>query len=188
MVGLHGKPQPVPTPEPRPGGQRLHHVEGRLQPGRLLGIDRKADPRRRRPFRQFSQPLGNRAHRPGALGKLEARVQGRKLDRKRIRAVDVPGAAAWPRMRADGGEGLGVAIEIPPRVARRHRRLAQHVEGKAQPRRVGGPGSSFFDGSSHDELASDDAHRGTHRFADHRLTGPRDKAAEETGEVPPGVA
>ena len=101
----------------------------------------------------------------GAIG----RMQRREFHRNAVRSL-----RAIARLRlADFADGVGVALEIAPRIRHRARALAQHVERVR--RRLAllhialAALQRFVDRAPHHELPAHDAHRLHHRRADHRL-------------------
>ena len=181
LVGLNRQAEPLPAGQFRVGEHRFDHVEGDLQPVRLLGIDAHADAGGLGPYRQIPDPRDQFADEPPTLGELEAGMQRRQLDRD-PRTVDESPSRA---LAADGGDGVLVGVEVALGVTPGMGRLAQHIVGMAIA--VGlvfaGAVESLVDGASHDELAAHDPHRLDHRLADHRFAASRDQPAQERSRI-----
>ena len=169
LIGLQSQAESVPAVQRRFAEHALEHLQLQLQALGLLRIDAQADApclgllgqglHARREFRQYAL----------ALRQLQARMQGRQLDRY-ARCGDLT-LARFLRP-ADGLDGAGVRIEVARGVLGRERGFTQHVVGIA----IGGvlavacPLQRITDRATHHELVAHDAHGLTHGLAHHRLT------------------
>jgi hypothetical protein len=177
QVSLDRQAQAVPAGRGLVAGDRLEHVQGRLKPVGLLGVDAEPDVRLAGQHRQMAQPGHQLVQQPVPLGHLVAGMERRQLDRD-------PGAldrSLAVGVAADGDDGVRVSLEVALGVFRRARGLAQHVEGMPIPLTllVAHPAERLGDRAPGDELMAEDAHGLGDRLADHRLAAPGHQVLEQ---------
>ena len=116
------------------------------------------------------------------LAGLEARMQGRQLDRQPRAAVQRVGVHGRerPRRLADGVDRGEVALEVNIGVLLRARRLAEHVVGEQVALRLVllGTLQRLANGAPEHELVAQHLHRLADGLADDRLAGAGDEALQ----------
>ena len=204
LVGLHREAEAAPARRVllHVGGQRVEHLERELQAVALLGVDRQVDVGCGGEVEQRNQAWHQFAHHAVALRVFVARVQCRQLDRDAV-ALRGGGVAALRRLRRDRADRAVVGREVAQRIAFGARAFAQHVERKAQRRRLAALRCSLVerlvDVAAEHELPPeqlDRAHGGRHHraraqpfeqarwFSDARQPafGQHDRAGRQRGE------
>ena len=175
-IGLHDDAEPVPTRKLWISQHRPDDAERQGQPVLFLRVDIEAHIRRAGLTGERSDHRHEFRHHPVFLRDLIARMQRRELHRNpRIVAHRAVGAG-----RGDGRHRIGIGAGIARRVARRHRRLTQHVVavGVALGLLRARAGQRVANGLSQNELPPHFLHRARHGRTDHRLTQTLDRAAQ----------
>ena len=181
LIGLDGEAESIPAGEVRGERQLLDEVEREFETIGFFGVDREADAGSPGMACEFEQARGQFAQHPIALRHLVARVQRRQLYRDARRLGDVP-VSGRP---ADRRDRVIVGREVARGIGRGARRLAEHVVGMPVAVALGLAGvlDRLLDRAPDDELAAEDAHRGGHRLAHHRLARAGDETAQSAAQV-----
>ena len=167
LVGLHGEPESVPPGQGiRPGGG-LEDVERQVEPIGLFGVHRERDVPCAGAFGKLDEARDQLGQHPLALHHFVARMQRRELHRDARPRKRIAGRCA----SADSVDCVTIGVEIPVRVSRGARRLAQHVERVPVAFRflLACTLQGLVDRAPHHELTSHDPHGMNRRLPDHGL-------------------
>ena len=156
LIGLNRQSKAIPALGDRIGQHGCNDIQRDLQPVGFFSVDGEVEVVVLGHLRQFAQLRQEFvAHAPAVDG-LIARMQRGKLHRntRTVRQLLVTGGLA------DGGNRLGIGLEVTLRILLGARALAQHVIGIAIALRFLGPGAfqSLLDGFSKHELMTEQAH------------------------------
>ncbi len=154
-----------------------------IEPVLLLRIDGDAEPPPAGGLRQLDQPRQQLARQTMLLARIEARVQGRELDRDaRARQQLLGGRRAAHRRRGatDGLDRADIAVVVALRVLGRLGALAQHVVGEAVALGLQrcSARQRLLDGAPEHEVVAQDAHGVAQGLADEGFPRAGDQALE----------
>ena len=175
LIGLHRQPETVEAAQRRIAEHRANDIERQFQPVGFFSVDRKGQRVRLGHARELDNARRQFRENPRARDRLEARMQGRELDRNsRARRPDrVAGA------RSDGVDGVGISVEVGLGVGGGARALAEHVERIAEFGVAAGPRQRFVDGLAEHEMRADEPHGLARRRAQRRQAEPLDDGVED---------
>ena len=129
MIGLHGKPEPVPSGKRRVAQYRTDNIERQFQPVGFFRVDGEIELVRLGEPRQHEQIRRQLAQHALARSWFVTRMQRGQFYRN-TRPVRQRGIARGLSCRfADGADGIRIRLEIAFGVGGRTGALAQHVEG-----------------------------------------------------------
>ncbi len=171
-IGLHHDAEAVPPRQSRVAQHRLGNVQREIEAVGLLGVDVQAKPARFGVEGEGQHPRRQLTHDARALGELIARVQRRELDGDAGIVANVRRRGA----RRKGRDRRAVGLVIRFGVARRQRRLPQHVIGVREALGFvgGGARQRALNRFAEHEVAAEFLHRPRHRRANDRLAHPFD--------------
>ncbi len=175
-VGLNHHAEPVPAGQCRVAENRFDDIERNLEAFGFLGVDAEADAGGTGATRQIKQKRRQLRHGPLPLGFLVAGMERRHLDRN----SGIVAHVVAMRPSGDGVDGRGIGVRVALRVARRQRRLAEHIVGVEVASAPLGTGviERLVDVAAENELTAEFLHGAGGRDADHRFAEPFQCAAQ----------
>ena len=154
LIRLHGKPESIPAAQRPVGKNRADHIAGKLEPVRLLRINREVEVARAGRARKLNEPGRELGENALARNRLEPRMQCRELDRD----TGPRDQLRYSGRRSDSLDGFAVSCEIAIRIGCGARPLPQHVERVAQLRVATRPLKRFLDGLPKHEMRAKKPH------------------------------
>ena len=156
LIGLNGKPKPIPIGEGRISKHTINHIEGEFQPIRFFCIDGEVEIVRLRLLCECDDFRHKLFHHARMRECIIARMQCREFHRN----TGAIGQRFIASSAADGIDRVSIRFEIALRVFVRACAFTQHVKGiaiEAALRRLRFR-KRFFNGLAEHEMIAEDAH------------------------------